>query len=119
MHTTYTDALIAAHAKDSVHTLTCHKGAIPDVPHRVLRSAIDAVEALEGETVGKIVPLDGKQMAVPRFSTCPPGRTATDHLDAMCLYAGQGVGGLKRVMPAREIVEELVTEAENLLPRPH
>ena len=68
---------------------------------------------------GKIVPLDGKQMAVPRFSTRPPGRTATDHLDAMCLYAGQGVGGLKRVMPAREIVEEMVTEAENLLPRPH
>jgi hypothetical protein len=27
MHTTYTDALIAAHAKDSVHTLTFHKGA--------------------------------------------------------------------------------------------
>jgi len=28
-------------------------------------------------------------------------------------------GGVKRVMPAREIVEELVTEAENLLRRPH
>jgi hypothetical protein len=49
MHTAYTDALIAAHAKDSVHTLTFHKGAVTDVPHRVLRSAIDAVEALEGD----------------------------------------------------------------------
>jgi NAD(P)H-dependent flavin oxidoreductase YrpB (nitropropane dioxygenase family) len=37
----------------------------------------------------------------------------------MCLYAGQGVGGVKRVMPAREIVEELATEAEKLLRRPH
>jgi hypothetical protein len=85
----------------------------------VLRSAIDAVEAFEGETVAKIVPLDGKEMAVPRFSSRPPCRTATGHVEAMCLYAGQGVGGAKRVMPVREIVEELVTEAENLLRRPH
>jgi nitronate monooxygenase len=120
MHPVYTDALIAANAKDSAYTLAFNKGAVLlDVPHRVLRSAIGAVEALKGETVAKIVPLDGKEMAVPRFSSRPPCRTASGHVEAMCLYAGQGVGGVKRVMPAREIVEELTTEAEGFLRRPH
>ena len=97
MHPVYTNALIAANAKDSIYTLAFDGGAafkVP-IPHRVLWCAIDAVEAFEGETVGKIVPLDGKEMAVPRFSTRPPSRTSTGHVEAMCLYAGQGVGGVK------------------------
>jgi NAD(P)H-dependent flavin oxidoreductase YrpB (nitropropane dioxygenase family) len=44
-------------------------------------------------------------------------RTATGDVQAMCLYAGQSVGGVERVMPAREIVEELIAEAERLLRR--
>jgi nitronate monooxygenase len=47
-----------------------------------------------------------------------PDRTATGQIEAMSLFAGQSVGGVKRVMPAREIIQELVTEAENLLRRP-
>ena len=63
--------------------------------------------------------LDGTQVAVPRFSAAVPDRTATGHVEAMCFYAGQSVGGVKRVMPAREIVQELAKEAEDLLHRPH
>jgi NAD(P)H-dependent flavin oxidoreductase YrpB (nitropropane dioxygenase family) len=110
-HPTWTAALIAAQAKDSVDTRTFHVGW-PEAPHGVLRCAIDAAEAYKGETVGKVVRLDGTQFAVPRFSATVPDRTATGHVEAMCLYAGQSVGGVKRVMPAREIVEELVEEAE-------
>jgi len=33
----------------------------------------------------------------------------------MALYAGQSVGAVKRLMPAREIVGELAEEAEILL----
>jgi enoyl-[acyl-carrier protein] reductase II len=35
----------------------------------------------------------------------------------MALYAGQSVGAVKRVIPAREIVRELAEEAEELLRR--
>ena len=117
-HPTWTDALIAAQAKDSVFTRTFHVGW-PEAPHGVLRCSIDAVEAYKGEIVSKVVRLDGTQFAVPRFSCAVPDRTATGHVEAMCLYAGQSVGGVKRVMPAREIVQELVEEAEDLLHRSH
>lgn len=117
-HPTWTDALIAAQAKDSVCTRTFHVGW-PEAPHGVLRCSIDAAEAYKGEIVGQVVRLDGTQVAVPRFSAAVPDRTATGHVEAMCFYAGQSVGGVKRVMPAREIVQELVEEAEDLLHRPH
>jgi nitronate monooxygenase len=115
-HPTWTDALIAAQAKDSVCTRTFHVGW-PEAPHGVLRCSIEAAEAFRGEFVGKVMRLDGTQFAVPRFSGAVPDRTATGDVQAMCLYAGQSVGGVKRVMPAREIVEELVTEAESMLRR--
>jgi nitronate monooxygenase len=117
-HPTWTDALIAAQAKDSVCTRTFHVGW-PEAPHGVLRCSIDAAEAYKGEIVGQVVRLDGTQVAVPRFSAAVPDRTATGHVEAMCFYAGQSVGGVKRVMPAREIVQELAKEAEDLLHRPH
>jgi nitronate monooxygenase len=118
MHPIYTDALIGARGEDSVYTRAFHVGW-PEAPHRVLQCAIDAAEAFEGEIVATIKPIDGREFAIPRFATAVPDRTATGHLQAMALYAGQGVGGVKRVTPAREIVEELVTEAEDLLRRPH
>jgi NAD(P)H-dependent flavin oxidoreductase YrpB (nitropropane dioxygenase family) len=52
------------------------------------------------------------------FATRVPDRTATGDVAAMSLYAGESVGAVKRVVPAREIIRELVEEAEQLLRRP-
>jgi NAD(P)H-dependent flavin oxidoreductase YrpB (nitropropane dioxygenase family) len=117
VHETYAKALLDARARDSVYTRTFHVGW-PEAPHRVLRSAIDAAEALYDEIVGKVVGLDGAETAVPRFGTRVPDRSATGEVAAMSLYAGESVGGVKRVLPAREIIRELVEEAEQLLRRP-
>jgi nitronate monooxygenase len=118
MHPIYTDALIAASAEDTLYTLAFNVGW-PDAPHRVLRGAIAAAQAREEEIVGKLVRIGGKEHVVRRFSCAVPDRTATGQIEAMSLFAGQSVGGVKRVMPARKIIEELVTEAENLLRRSH
>jgi len=118
VHLTYTDALIAASAEDSVYTRTFHVGW-PEAPHRVLRCAIEAAEAVQHDTVGKVMNIDGSQAAVPRFAATVADRTATGHIGAMALYAGQSVGAVKCVMSAREIVRELAEEAEQLLRRPH
>jgi NAD(P)H-dependent flavin oxidoreductase YrpB (nitropropane dioxygenase family) len=40
---------------------------------------------------------------------------ATGEVEAMSLYAGESVGVVKRVLPAREVVRELVGQAEQLL----
>lgn len=117
VHPTYAEALVAARARDSVYGRTFHVGW-PEAPHRVLRSAIDAAEAFHGEIVAKIVRLDGTETAVPRFAATLPDRTATGDIGAMSLYAGESVGDVKRVLPAREVVRELVEQAEQLLRRP-
>ena len=118
MHPVYTDALIAARAEDSVYTQTFHVGW-PEAPHRALRSAIEAATAFQGDVVGKVTGLDGVELPVPRFGTRVPDRTATGEVAAMSLYAGESVGAVTRVMPAREVVRELAEDAERLLRRPH
>ena len=118
IHPVYTDALIAARAEDSVYSSTFHVGW-PEAPHGALRSAIEAVQAFDGEFVAKVVSLDGTERPVPRFSTNVADRGATGYIQAMALYAGQSVGAVRRVAPAREIIRELVNDAEDLLRRPH
>ena len=85
----------------------------------MLRSAIEAVQAFDGELVAKVVALDGTELPVPRFSARVADRGATGHIQAMALYAGQSVGAVRRVAPAREISRELVKDAEVFLRRPH
>jgi NAD(P)H-dependent flavin oxidoreductase YrpB (nitropropane dioxygenase family) len=116
VHPAYTDALIAANAEDSVYTRTFHVGW-PEAPHRVLRCAIEAAQALPDDPVGTVTYIDGTQAGVPRFAATVADRTATGRVGAMALYAGQSVGAVKRVMPARDIVRELVEEAEQFLRR--
>jgi len=116
VHPTYTDALIAARAQDTVYTRAFHVGW--DAPHRVLRSAVDAAEAFRGEFVAKMVSLDGAQPSIPRFAPTVPDRTATGEVGAMSLYAGESVGSVKQVQPARAVVHELAEGAERLLRHP-
>ena len=118
VHPVYTDALIAARAEDSVYGRTFHVGW-PEAPHAVLRSAVEAVQASDGDIVAKVPGLDGTEHAVPRFSAHVADRSATGQIQAMALYAGQSVSAVRRVAPAREIIQELVKEAEDLLRRPH
>jgi nitronate monooxygenase len=112
-HPAYVKALLDASAED-----TCLTEAFsvmwPDAPHRVLRSAIAAAEALPEGSIGE-EPTEGGTFPIPRFSIVPPTRATTGHVEAMALYAGESVANVTRVQPAREIVAELVAGAEHLL----
>jgi NAD(P)H-dependent flavin oxidoreductase YrpB (nitropropane dioxygenase family) len=112
-HPAYVKALLDASAED-----TCLTEAFavpwPDAPHRVLRSAIAAAEALPDGVIGE-ESVGGDALPIPRFSVVPPTRATTGHVEAMALYAGESVANVTRVRPAREIVAELVAGAELLL----
>jgi NAD(P)H-dependent flavin oxidoreductase YrpB (nitropropane dioxygenase family) len=113
-HPRYVDALLAARGEDTV--LTEKFGVMwPDAPHRVLRCAIEAAEAFAGEITGETPAGGGARVAIPRFAVVPPSRETTGAVDAMALYAGEGVGAVRRVQPAAEIVRELAEGAERLL----
>jgi NAD(P)H-dependent flavin oxidoreductase YrpB (nitropropane dioxygenase family) len=114
-HDAYIRALIAAEGEDAVYT-DVFSAMWPDAPHRVLRSCLEAVQAFEGDAVGEIA-VAGERLAVPRFGVASPISSASGAVEAMALYAGQGVGAVRARQPAAEIVRELVEGAEQLLRR--
>jgi NAD(P)H-dependent flavin oxidoreductase YrpB (nitropropane dioxygenase family) len=112
-HPGYVKALLAASAADTCLT-EAFSGMWPNAPHRVLRSAIAAAEALKEDVIGE-VKLAEQVLPIQRFSVIAPTSTTTGHIDAMALYAGESVGNVTSVQPAAAIVSELVAGAERLL----
>jgi nitronate monooxygenase len=113
VHPAYQQALVEAGAADTVLT-EAYSVWWPDAPHRVLRSAVEAAEALEDEFVGEVG--GGAQpFPIPRFAVRPPDRATRGRIDAMALYAGQSVGAVSAIVPAAEVVRELADGAERLL----
>jgi nitronate monooxygenase len=112
-HPSYVKALLAASAADTCLT-EAFSGMWPNAPHRVLRSAITAAEALSDDVVGEERGAEGA-FPIPRFSVVPPTLATTGHVEAMALYAGESVTNVTAVQPAADIVAELVAGAERLL----
>jgi NAD(P)H-dependent flavin oxidoreductase YrpB (nitropropane dioxygenase family) len=104
----YVDALLAARSGDDTVLTTAFGEGWPDAPHRVLKSALAAAEAYDGDVVGEAGDA-GARYPVPRFGVAPPGRDVTGHVEAMALYAGTGVGEVNRTVSAGELVSELVS----------
>lgn len=97
VHAGYRDALIAATAHDTVLTETFSMGW-RQAPHRVLRQCVDAS------------PLDPTQR-----SPLPPTRAFEGEVASAALYAGESVGDVLAVLPAAEVVRELVRDAEAVM----
>jgi NAD(P)H-dependent flavin oxidoreductase YrpB (nitropropane dioxygenase family) len=105
-HPAWTRAVIGAAAEDAVVSMAFNVGLPEPGPHRVLRSSIEAAEALTGEEAG-VLRLAGAEIPAPRFGAQPPTREATGAIEAMPFYAGQSAGAVRAVQPAAEIVREL------------
>jgi NAD(P)H-dependent flavin oxidoreductase YrpB (nitropropane dioxygenase family) len=107
-HPDWVAAVLEAAATDAVVSDAYNTGLVPPGPHRVLRSAIAAAEALPDETVATLR-LAGAEIPVPRFGPQPPTRDTTGEIAAMALYAGQSAGAVHTIMPAADIIAELTT----------
>jgi nitronate monooxygenase len=105
-HPAYKRALVEAAAHDAVVTRAFSVGDPAETTQRVLRSALRAAEALDADPAGEVV-LGGERIAVPRLGSLPPTEGSTGAVEAMALYAGQSVGGVRRLEPVAAIVEEL------------
>jgi len=114
-HPDYVAALLAATAEATVLTEAFSVGW-PDAPHRVLGSAVAAAQALTDQVVATRATRSGSE-PIPRWFVSPPSREVTGHIQAMALYAGQGVGQVTQVVPAAQVVTELAAGAERLLRR--
>ncbi len=117
-HPAYVTALVAAEAGDTVFT-DRFSGGWPDAPHRVLRSCLEAAEAFQGEVVGELFNVvTGTNVPLRRFQgNFTASKRVTGTIEAMPLWAGESVIGVRGVQPAAEIVYELSGAAEELLRR--
>lgn len=120
-HPDYRSRLFAASGDDTFYGLLFDVGW-PDAPHRVLRnSTVDDWERAGRSAAGKR-PGEGEPVAtrahggaIPRYASSTPTAGMEGDIEAMSMWAGQGVGLVTRTQPAADIVAELVADAERVL----
>jgi nitronate monooxygenase len=121
-HDIYKQRLLDASETDTVYSQLFDVGWT-DAPLRTLRNAtVDAWEAagrpMPGERPGEgeIIARWGEREYV-RYGLNYPFVGAEGDLEAMALYAGQGVGLISDIVPAGQLVKRLAAEAETALDR--
>ena len=120
-HPAYKEAIIeAAECDTSIGTL--FDIGWPDAPNRVLRNSTivhweNAGSPPPGKRPGEddVVAWGAGKMPVPRYSVMPPSEGMEGDVEAMALYAGQGVGLVRKKEPAAAILGRLMSEAEGVL----
>jgi nitronate monooxygenase len=75
--------------------------------HRVLRSAVERVAALDGAVVGTLS-MGGRRIPLPRGAGLPPLTAVNGDVAAMALYAGTGVGAITVIRPAADLINDLM-----------
>ncbi len=78
---------------------------------RVLRSCVHALRDVPGDTVGEAV-IGGQPVSLPKGHGLPPGASATGHVDAMAMYAGQSAAAVSSVQSAAGVIQSWCAAAE-------
>ncbi len=117
-HPHYSSRVLEARASDTYYSDLYDVGW-PNAPGRTLRNAtLDAWEAADrppsgarpGE--GEIIVSAGEADQVVRYEAVAARRDYEGDIEAMPLWAGQGVGLVRKRQPASEIVAEIMAEAK-------
>ena len=120
-HPLYKEKIIKADESDTFYSTLFDIGW-PDAPLRTLRNSTVAMWEDAGRPSSGQRPGEGEEIAkrgdggsVIRYSSGTATSDVTGDIEALPLWAGQGVGLVTRVQPAAEIVHELAEEAESVL----
>jgi NAD(P)H-dependent flavin oxidoreductase YrpB (nitropropane dioxygenase family) len=114
-HAVYKAAIVDAAATESVLTDAFDVMWPDDIKtSRVLRRSLDAANAFHGDTVAQIG-LGGDSRPVPPFHVAPPSADSVGAVEAMPHYAGESCGAITEILPARDVVRQLLDTAEALL----
>ncbi len=91
---------------------------MPNAPHRVIRSSLEAAQAFRDDVVGERY-LRGKDEWAPvrRLQPIAVTKEVKGNVDAMPHWTGESVGSVRSILPAAEIVRQLSADAEKLLRR--
>ncbi|KAJ8775121.1 hypothetical protein K2173_020125 [Erythroxylum novogranatense] len=94
----------------------------PNAPQRALttpffndwKSLPPHENELNQPIIGRSI-INGQEKEIRRFGGTVPNATATGDIESMAMYAGQGVGLIKEIVPAAEVVKGLVEGAKQLI----
>jgi nitronate monooxygenase len=105
-HPLYKARLLEAEASDTVLTELFDVGWA-ESPHRVLRNSTYERWEAAGRPPSGERPGEGEEVAagIPRYAPNAPHAQVQGDIEAMAMYAGQGVGAIAAVEPAAAIVE--------------
>lgn len=115
VHPDWAARLLSAAAADTVLT-NVFDGGWAGAPHRVLRNSTYRLWEEAGRPPNGMRPGEGEILArhgdldIERYSADEPRRATTGDVEALCLYAGQGVGLVTSVDPAGEVVSRIAAE---------
>ncbi|PSS02771.1 Nitronate monooxygenase [Actinidia chinensis var. chinensis] len=94
----------------------------PNAPQRALETPFyvhwRTLPSHENETHQPVIghsTIHDMEKEIRRFAGPVPNATATGDIESMAMYAGQGVGLIKEILPAGEVVKRLVTGAQRLI----
>ena len=121
LHPLYKQLVCEASETDTVHSSLFDVGW-PEAPHRTLRNSTVRLweqggRSASGARPGEREPVAATRDGTPvlRYSVEDPTSEMTGELEALALYAGQGVALVHDVLPAGEIVRSMAAEAMRVL----
>ncbi|MED6108729.1 hypothetical protein PIB30_026818 [Stylosanthes scabra] len=119
-HPTYKRKLIEM--DETEYTDIFGRARWPNAPQRVLKTPFyedwRSLPSHENETNQPLIghsTINGMDTEVRRFAGTVPNMTTTGDIESMAMYAGQGVGLIKEILPAGEVVKRLVEGAQILI----
>ena len=124
IHPRYQQRLLGASEDDTVYLENLFDVGWPNAPHRVLRNkTVTDWEAAGRPQPGKrpgegeVVVTSKTAGAVVRYRSYTPSPDAQGDIEALSMWAGQGVGLVRKLQPAAEILKEIDAEASAILAR--
>jgi len=124
LHPDYRDHLLRARAEDAVYAADLFDVGWEHAPHRALRNSTRERWEAAGSPAPGERPGEGETVAtrpdgtpIVRYSSSLPVAGISGDVEALSMWAGQGIGLVDRVQPAAEIVRELVDETDAVLAR--
>jgi NAD(P)H-dependent flavin oxidoreductase YrpB (nitropropane dioxygenase family) len=123
VHHEWRSHIRAASETSTVYSTLFDRGW-PDAPHRTLRNSTVQAWERAGRPAGPERPGEGEVVArapdgglLYRYGPEPALAGARGDVEALALYAGQSAGIVRQLLPAAAIVDELTSEAADVLRR--
>ncbi len=121
----YRERLLAASETDTIYLeYLFDGGAWSDAPARALHNKTIAAWEAAGRPPkdqrpgqDEVVAVSTSRGEVKRYMSTAPINDVVGDIDAMPMWAGQGVGLVKKIQPAGDIVREINSKAESILTR--